>query len=182
MYFVYVDVGFFCTLIFPTRHYHSVFSGEDEDNDNSNILKCLLKTMLFYMLRIFQSPQAYLQILDTPFTEEEARFREVKYLVQPRTAGKWQSGDSPRYLHSQNTGSVYVSSYLIGRENLPKTGFCFLVFFICLFLFFQALMQVVYHQFIFLFSRKAMDYTIDRTWFFPYFDHSSEMCVNQWIT
>lgn len=53
MYFVYVDVGFFCTLIFPTRHYHSVFSGEDEDNDNSNILKCLLKTMLFYMLRIF---------------------------------------------------------------------------------------------------------------------------------
>ena len=39
----------FCALIFPTGYYHLLFNGEDEDNDSSNILKCLLKAVLFYM-------------------------------------------------------------------------------------------------------------------------------------
>ena len=33
----------FCALILPTRHYSLSLSGVDEDNDDRDILKCLLE-------------------------------------------------------------------------------------------------------------------------------------------
>lgn len=58
-----------------------------EDEDNSNILKCLLKAVLTILYSLYYLVPTTSLIIDiryciSPhFTKEEARFREVKYLA-----------------------------------------------------------------------------------------------------
>ena len=81
----------FCALILPTRHYSLLFSGVDEDNDKSDILKCLLEGcavlyVLYYLVPIRSLIGEIRYCFCPPFILKRGRL--VKYLVRVHIAGK----------------------------------------------------------------------------------------------
>lgn len=93
MYHVQVNIVMFCPLIFPTRYYHLLCNGEDEDNDSSGILKaegCAILYAPYYLVPtaslIVDTGTAFVLIL-----EEGVRVREVDYLGHAHPAGEWRS-------------------------------------------------------------------------------------------
>lgn len=88
-------------------------------------------------------------------------------------AERWLTHMSPQLEHRL---CLWILLSYWKREP-SKDWVCF-----CFVLFFRLWCRLCIISLSSLFSRKDMDYTVDRTWFFPYFDQSSELCVNQWIT
>ena len=81
----------FCALILSTRHYSLLFNGVDEDNDNSDILKCLLEGcavlyVLYYLVPTTSLVGDIRYCFCPHFTLKRGRL--VKYLAHVHRAGK----------------------------------------------------------------------------------------------